>query len=233
MQNPVVGIEGLIASGKSTLTVELAAALGPNTLVLLEPDEKENANPYLKDFYADPARWALTMQFALLFQRFNMQLLAQDYVRRGLGAAVVDRTYYGDTCFARLLVKTGQMSQREFETYRSGYHEMTHFVVHPHVIVRMLVDPETALERIRRRIIQREGRAPENVISLDYLRALDHEITRTVDILRHAGVAVIDMPWDVDRETPEQRALAVKSLAARILALEPHDPFLDLHRRVA
>jgi hypothetical protein len=42
---------------------------------------------------------------------------------------------------------------------------------------------------------------------------------------------VIDIPWDVDRDTPESRRVAVHSLAARIAEQEPLDDFLDLHRR--
>ena len=50
----VIIVEGLIGSGKTTLTRELGRALGPNTLTLFEPDEKEGkeaSNPYLASFY--------------------------------------------------------------------------------------------------------------------------------------------------------------------------------------
>jgi deoxyadenosine/deoxycytidine kinase len=43
----VVIVEGIIGAGKSVLAKELGRALGPSTLLLLEPDEKKNANPYL------------------------------------------------------------------------------------------------------------------------------------------------------------------------------------------
>lgn len=67
---PLIIIEGNISAGKSTLTKELAAALGCR--VFLEPT---STNPFLADFYRDPKKYALRMQvtsgchlfFVLLF----------------------------------------------------------------------------------------------------------------------------------------------------------------------
>jgi len=50
-------------------------------------------------------------------------------------------------------------------------------------------------------------------------------------VLRRMGVVVIDMAWDVDRESPEMRAGAIEALASRIAAITPPDFFLDMHRR--
>lgn len=41
----VVVVEGLIGSGKTTLSRELGLALGPTTLTLFEPDEKGGGQP--------------------------------------------------------------------------------------------------------------------------------------------------------------------------------------------
>ena len=108
----VVIVEGLIGAGKSTLTQELGQAMGPDTLVLMEPDEQNNANPYLADFYGDKDRWAFTMQAHLLGVRYRMQLMAQWHAMGGRGHALCDRSYYGDTCFARMMHKTGQISDQ-------------------------------------------------------------------------------------------------------------------------
>lgn len=231
MQHRVVITEGLIGIGKSSLSAELAAALGSSTLLLLEPDEQDNANPFLAQYYADPARWGFTMQVRLLAMRFRMHLNAQWHVLNGRGHTVLDRSYFGDTCFARMLAKSGKLTPDEFETYRLLYQEMTASVLLPHVCVRILGDVETAAERIARRASEREGRRCENVIDLDYLRALDDEISLMVGVLARQGVVVLDMPWDADRDTPEQRQAAVTGLARRIEKIAPPDLFLDLHRR--
>jgi len=227
----VVLVEGIIGAGKSVLTEELGKALGTNSLTLMEPDEKDNANPYLADFYADSKRWALIMQVHLLQARFRMHLQAQWHAMNGYGHAVMDRSYYGDTCFARLLYKTGVMSEREYETYRSVYHAMTASVLLPNVCVRLLVAPHVAQERIKRRMEAQTGRKCEDVIDLKYLIDLDHEISHMADVLRKQGVAVIDMPWDVDRDSELDRKAAVEGLAARIVENEAVDLFLDTHRR--
>ncbi len=227
----VIIVEGIIGSGKSSLCKELGKALGDETLMMLEPDEKDEANPYLSDFYGDQRRWALIMQMHLLQARYKMQLHAQWHVLSGVGHAVLDRSYFGDTCFARLQLKNGAMTQREFNTYQSIYHAMTASVMLPSICVRLLVQPEIALERVGKRMEAETGRKCEVGIDLTYLKDLDREISRMGSILRQQGVTVIDMPWDVDRDTKEARKIAVDSLAARIEEQEPLDQFLDLHRR--
>jgi len=228
---PVTIIEGLIGSGKSTLANELGDALGPTTLVLKEPDEKGAANPYLADYYKDSKRWSLTMQLHLLGKRFSMHQDAQWHALNGRGPAVLDRSYYGDTSFARVQRSMGLMSEREFETYQVLYHEMTAFVLYPTFCVRILVDPEVCNQRIQNRMEKEQGRKCEQAIDLDYLRNLDREIGHVVSVLRSQGVIIIDMPWDTDRETKEQRERSVQSLASRIMSVDPPDMFLDLHRR--
>ena len=224
-------VEGIIGVGKSTVSVELGRALGDTTLTLMEPDEQDNANPYLAMFYEDQKRWAFTMQMHLLSARYSMHELAQWHVMSGQGHAVLDRSFYGDTCFARLQLKNKAMSQLEFNTYRDMYHRMTAHVLLPNVCIRLLVSPTTAAERIRGRMEDREGRQCEKAIDLDYLYNLDQEITNMTSVLRNQGVMVLDMPWDVERGDPVARGEAVRGLAARIRELEPPDPFLDLHRR--
>jgi hypothetical protein len=227
----VIIVEGIIGAGKSVLSRELGKALGENTLMLMEPDEKEGRNPYLADFYEDRKRWAFTIQLHLLQSRFAMHLQAQWHVMNGVGHAVLDRSYFGDTAFARLQVAMGDMTVREFETYRAIYHRMTASVLLPNVCVRLLVAPHIAQRRIMARMERETGRKCETAIEEDYLVGLDREIDHMADVLKRQGVAVLDMPWDVDRLTEADRQQAVEGLAARIKGLEPLDLFLDLHRR--
>lgn len=228
---PVVTVVGLIGSGKSTLTTELGAALGPNTLILQEPVVENDGNPYLSDYYKDQKRWSLTMQVHLLALRFRMHKDAQWHAMNKRGPAVIDGSYYMDTAFARLQLKLGFMEEREFDSYREIYHGMTASVLYPTVCVRVLVDPETCNRRIASRMEKIDGRKCEKAVDLDYLKKLEIEIDHMVNVLKHQGVIHFDVPWDVDRDSAEQREHAVKSLASRILSTEPPDLFLDLHRR--
>lgn len=226
----VLIVEGLIGAGKSTLTQELGAALGTNTLILMEPDEQGNTNPYLADFYGDKDRWAFTMQVHLLGARYQMQMHAQWHTIGGHGHAVCDRSFYGDTCFARMMHRTGQISDREFETYRMLYQSMTAGVLLPSVCVRLHLDPTVAASRIQKRAERRSGRKSELVIDVGYLRALDAEIDATVKVLREQGVHVIDVDWNSDRDRVADRVSVVSDLVQRIGATSEPDLF-DLHHR--
>ena len=232
MNYKVTIVEGLIGVGKSTLSEELGTALGPGTLVMQEPDEKNNANPYLDDFYKDMHRWAFTMQVHLLEKRWRMHRLAQEYALAGKGHVVLDRSYFGDTAFAKLQEESGAMGQREFATYSALYHAMTEIVLLPNVCVRLLTSPEIAAKRIKKRAAGRKGRELEAVtVDIGYLHALDARITDMVEVLARQGVKILDVPWDVDQYTPSDRKTAVDALATRIKSYTPPDIFLDLHRR--
>ena len=228
MKCKVVSVVGLIGSGKTTLSRELAQALG--ALWLSEPDEKEDRNPFLADYYADPTRWAFSLQIHMLGMRLRQQLHAQWHAMNGEGHAVLDSSYWQDTAFARLQLKGGMMTEREFGTYSSIYHAMTAGVLLPSVCVRVLASPEVCERRVAKRMEQETGRKCEEAISLDYLRGLEQEIDHMVSVLRGMGVQVLDVAWDVDRDTPELRQQAVEALASRITALNPPDLFLDMLR---
>lgn len=224
----VIIVEGIIGAGKSYLTQELGTALGPDTLIQMEPDEKGDANPYLADYYKNPDRWALTMQTHLLQARYRQHLNAQWHVLSGLGHAILDRSYFGDTSFARLQVREGHMTEREYRTYQSMYKVMTASVLLPNFCIRLLVNPVTSERRIAGRMKTQEGRVCERTISLDYLQALEREIDHMAKVLQGQGCEILNVPWDVEREDPEARNEAVQSLVSRINGYDPPDMFLDI-----
>ena len=228
----VVIVEGIIGAGKSSFTKELARQFGENTQFLQEPDEKNDANPYLADFYKVPGRWAYTMQTHLLQARYKMHLHAQWHAMTTGDNAVLDRSYFGDTAFARLQLKMGDMSQREFDSYESIYHTMTAHVLLPNVCVHLKVTPEVAQQRIIRRMEDETGRRCEDVISLQYLRDLSEEEDLVIRVLESQGVRVLHLPWDEDRSDPSARQETVRGIADYITHYQPPgDMFLDLHRR--
>jgi deoxyadenosine/deoxycytidine kinase len=231
MSGKVTILCGLIGSGKSTLSREIAEALGPDTLWLSEPDEQGGRNPYLADYYGDPKRWSLTMQVHLLGTRFRQHLQAQWRAMNTEDHSVLDSSYWQDTSFARLQLRMGLMDQREFDTYASLYHAMTAHVLLPNVCIRLRVSPETSAQRIAYRMERQTGRKCESVIDLQYLRDLDEEITHMTSVLQAQGVLVINVPWEADRKSSESRSDVVRDLARQIQDHTPANPFLDLHRR--
>jgi len=225
-------VEGPPGAGKTSLSRELGEALGEHTIVLLEPaDGEDNANPYLSDYYADPKRWAFNIQIYLLYTRFQIHKNAQDYVMRRYGDAVLDRSYYGDVSFARVQRRLGLMDERDFETYLGSYHTMTASVLPPNICIRLLVSLRTSLRRIHRRSEEQEGRRCEAAITEEYIAAVDDEIGYTCDVLEKQGVRMMNVPWDTDRDTPEDRQETVLGLVERIRSVDPVDLYRDIHRR--
>jgi len=235
-----VATMGMIGSGKTTLTAELAKKLGPKTLYLTEPDDrKEHFNPYLKDYYEEMdkhktygeayigPRWSFTIQAHLLGIRYAQQQAAQWYVVSGSGDAVIDSCYWQDVAFAHLQLQSGMMTEREFESYHRLYRGMTISVAPPMFCLRILTTPKVSQQRIQERAEAREGRKCEEVIPLDYLIKLDKEIARVCKALKRMGTEIIQVPWDATRESPEQREATVDQLAQQIRGTVPENPLFD------
>jgi len=230
-QCKVVIVEGIPGSGKTRLVRLLGKKLGSRTLTLVEPDEKENANPYLARFYEDRKRWAYTMQTHLRDRRHQMHLLAQGYATCGQGDVVIDRSIFGDVCFARQQIIDGNMTDDEFQSYMTQYRIMVSTVMYPSVCLHLHVSPETAVRRIQKRMEQETGRKCEAAIDMGYLQSLDREITDTVWALHTQGVRVRNVPWndDLDDEALER---AAEQLAADIREIEVVQRFRDNHRKL-
>lgn len=190
-----IGIIGLIGAGKTTLCTKLAAALG--LPAFFEPVAE---NPYLAPFYADMAAHSFALQVFLLNKRFGQH---QHIIWQGKGG-VQDRTPYEDAIFAKMLMESGLMTPRDYQTYKELFANMSRFMCHPNVIVMLDVSPEVSLERIRAR-----GRACEKTISIEYLRNLHKGYEDFVaDISR--SIPVIRVNWDTFMDEEE--------LAARIVS---------------
>ena len=222
-------VEGLIGAGKSSFTTELQDAV-PGSMALMEPDETDNGNPYLGSFYGDMERWAFTMQIHLLQARFRMHQNAQWMAMSGQGPIILDRSYFGDTAFARLQLLQGTMTPNEYETYRSIYSAMTASVLLPNICIHLKVSPEVAAERIDKRASERTGRVCEKVIELGYLQQLDAEINQMVNTLGSQGVKVIEVPYDLDRPDKNSRKPIIEKITNEIRNISAPDIF-ESHRR--
>ena len=195
MNGGVIIVEGNIGAGKSTFAQYLAEAL--NGEYLAEPDEK--TNPYLADYYTDPARWAFEVQMFLLTRRFRAQRYAQSKVRhQGGGFVVLDRSYYGDVCFANVQRELGYFSQRDYDTYLCHHTDMKTQLEPPAMAIFLNVSVDVCKSRIDRRLSEKKGRACESDISLDYLRLLETEIHALADSL-DGHTVVKQLAWNDDK----------------------------------
>ncbi|MGE8207763.1 deoxynucleoside kinase [Heyndrickxia sp. NPDC080065] len=155
--NTVITIAGTVGVGKSTMTNTLANALGFRTSF-----EKVDTNPYLDKFYHDFKRWSFHLQIYFLAERFKEQKRIFEYG----GGFIQDRSIYEDTgIFARMHYEKGNMSEVDYETYKSLFDAMimTPYFPHPDLLIYLEGSIEDILERIQKR-----GRPMEQNTPVDY-----------------------------------------------------------------
>ena len=122
----MIVIEGLIGVGKSTLTDDLGKTLGFK--VFKEPVED---NPYLEEYYKDPKRYALEMQFWLMSRRFQMHQEAIEFIWRTGKGVIMDRSIYGDAIFAKQNVTDGNINKIGYDNYMKMRDVMFRFLMVP------------------------------------------------------------------------------------------------------
>lgn len=193
---PIIWVEGIIGSGKSTLTEALCNEL--NLRSIMEPVE---TNPYLELFYQDPKKYAFPMQIELLHRRYALQQLAA-YEALGEGGyrgAVLDRGLPGDRVFAKLHMLEGNIHDLEWGTYERAYNVMTCSLIPPSLLIFLDTEPEVAHARVKER-----NRAAEKDLPLDYLVKLRRgylDLMVEIESGDHAwarGMDVKRVPWNID-----------------------------------
>ncbi len=97
-----------------------------------------------------------------------------------------DRTIYEDCVFAKMLKDSGNMDQRDYNTYIELFQNMSNFMKKPNIIVHLDLTPDEALERIKMR-----ARGCEVGITIEYLQGLHaayeefiREIAKTIPVIK-------------------------------------------------
>jgi deoxyadenosine/deoxycytidine kinase len=137
---------GMIGAGKSTYTEMISKNLGTEAFF-----ESVDYNPILDKFYADPKKWAFSLQVYFLNTRF-----------RSIKAAltddnnVLDRSIYEDALFTQVNHLQGNISAEEMEIYNDLLENMMEELEGmpkkaPDLLIYLDGSFETILEHIRRR----------------------------------------------------------------------------------
>jgi len=215
----LIGIAGMVGSGKSTLTRALASRFGLQHAL----ESVDEHNPWLERFYAgglDAMRaTALNLQLHFLATRFE----SMRRMRGAGGSWVLDRTWYEDAeIFARGHYEEGLMSDIEWELYRRLYVELLHSPAArpPRLLVYLHAPLDTIVARIRSR-----GRAKERDTPDEYWGALHARYARWIARFRACPVLSLDVrEYDLVADPA-----AIEAIAARVRAwLEPELPQTEL-----
>ena len=169
----VISLDGNIGAGKSTLLEAIRHAM-PDVEVVLEPvglwstltDEKGKS--LLELFYEDKRRWAYTFQnFALLSRA---KALTETIVSTKKTVIITERSPLTDRfVFAEMLRGSGDLTELEWTLYLRWYDSFTKDIPMTGIIY-LGTDVARSADHIVRR-----GRAGEEGMAVDYLKALDHQ----------------------------------------------------------
>jgi deoxyadenosine/deoxycytidine kinase len=152
-----IAVEGCIGAGKTTLCRMLGESLGAQVVL-----EKFEENPFLKDFYRDPERYAFQTQIFFLLTRYRQQqeLLQADLFHQFL---ITDYIFEKDKIFAYL-----NLQDDELKLYETLVSSIQHAIVAPDLVIYLQSAVPRLLQNIKRR-----GRDYEAQISKEYIRDLN------------------------------------------------------------
>ena len=152
-----IAIEGVIGAGKTTLCTMLGETLGARIVL-----EKFEENPFLKDFYRDPERYAFQTQIFFLLTRYKQQrdLFQADLFQRFL---VTDYIFEKDKIFAYL-----NLQDEELKLYETLVSSIEHNIPTPDLVIYLQSSVPRLMENIKRR-----ARTIESGMSEAYIKDLN------------------------------------------------------------
>ncbi|MCX6215990.1 deoxynucleoside kinase [Spirosoma sp.] len=213
-----IAITGNIGAGKTTLAEQLASYYGWEVLY-----EAVEGNPYLADFYSDMPRWSFNLQIYFLNSRFlqvkriiDIQGANQRHSPQ-VGTAnrrtvVQDRTIYEDAAiFARNLYVSGDMSERDYNTYSQLFANMMSLVRPPDLMIYL----RASLPKLREQIKKR-GRLFEQSISDDYLGNLNQLYEEFISSYTLGPLLILDVDQLDYAKHPADFDLVVEQINSRL-----------------
>ena len=148
-----IAVEGVIGAGKTTLCTMLGETLGAQIV-----KEQFEENPFLKDFYRDPERYAFQTQIFFLLTRYKQQrsLSQADLFHRFL---VTDYIFEKDKIFANL-----NLSDPELEVYDRYYKLFRSQLPGPDLVIYLQASTDVLRKRLRKK-----NAAGERAINMEYM----------------------------------------------------------------
>jgi len=183
-------IDGPIGVGKTSLATLLAPDLNARLIF-----ERAEENPFLPDFYHDPARFRFQTQIFFLMSRFAQQ---EEFSQHDLfnQVTISDYLFAKDRIFAYL-----NLNDHELGLYEQIYKMIEPKVVRPDLVIYLQADTETILRRIKQR-----ARPFEKDVSRDYIEAVNeaysHYFFRYTEtpllVINTSDIDFVHNPQDLD-----------------------------------
>ncbi len=152
-----IAIEGVIGAGKTSLTKKLCDHFGGREVL-----EKQDENPFLKDFYRTPRQFAFPTQLFFLLSRYRQQ---QEIPQRELfhDMIIADYIFAKDRIFASVTLE-----DRELFLYDKIATFLEQDIARPDLVVYLQSSTDRLLANIKKR-----NRDYERSISDEYIRELN------------------------------------------------------------
>jgi deoxyadenosine/deoxycytidine kinase len=149
-----IAIEGVIGAGKTTFARKLGDVIGAKVVI-----EQFEENPFLKDFYKDPERYAFQTQIFFLLNRYKQQqqLSQADLFHRFL---VTDYIFEKDKIFAYLNLK-----DEELKLYETLIASIQHNIPTPDLVVYLQSSVPRLMLNIKHRARDFEENMQESYIT--------------------------------------------------------------------
>ena len=202
-----LAVDGPIGVGKTTLVERLCERF--EGVKLLE----DVGNPFLSDFYKDKAGTAFQTQLYFLLSRFKQQ---RDMHQMGLFDKLVlaDYTFDKDRIFAYL-----NLSDDELSLYDKLYKLLEPQVRKPDLMLYLVADVDTCLERVKRR-----QRSFERHLAGDYLAQLIDAYNHYFHYYDRSPLLVVDTRHIDFVQKSEDFEDLVKKLAKPVKGTEYYVP---------
>jgi len=145
-------IEGNIGAGKTTLSKKIANHFNYEFL----PEQFEN-NTLLPLFYHQPDKYAYTLEFSFLIDRFQQLMQWKGTFENK--HVISDYHFYKCLCFAKV-----NLSDKQFQLFEYEFFKLNELVKQPNLIIHLKLNTKNLLDNILNR-----NRNSESLISKDYL----------------------------------------------------------------
>lgn len=200
-------VEGMTASGKSTIVNLLSERLGLQVM----PEEFRDQYDLLRRFHHE-RRWAFPMQLNFLVTRFAQYLCASEAEN-----FILDRSVFGDKIYASLYYRLGYFRDSQFGTYLMLYDSLLKHLVMP----KLMIVLSCPFEEIMRRIHAR-GREDEIAAGESYWKSLYdayasfQEFVRSETGLLKGGLMSFDLADPAFISTPSRVDRFVEDVKAHL-----------------